>query len=83
MAGLSVVVLIVTGLYSAWAHVTVLPALAVPYGQALVVKTALVGVLLVFGATNLLWLTPAIRADRKAASYSAGQSPPRLSSVSS
>ena len=68
MAGLSVGALIVTGLYSAWAHVTVIPALVVPYGQVLVVKTALVGVLLVFGATNLLWLTPAIRANRKAAS---------------
>ncbi len=68
VAGLSVVALIVTGLYSAWAHVTVLPALVVTYGQVLVVKTALVAVLLVFGATNLLWLTPAIRADRKAAS---------------
>ena len=68
VAGLSVGALIVTGLYSAWAHVTVIPALVVPYGQVLVVKTALVGVLLVFGATNLLWLTPAIRANRKAAS---------------
>ncbi|MYD51603.1 MAG: c-type cytochrome [Dehalococcoidia bacterium] len=68
VAGLSVVALTVTGLYSAWAQVTVLPALVVPYGQALLIKTALVGVLLVFGATNLLWLIPAIRADRKAAS---------------
>ena len=68
VAGLSFAALIVTGLYSAWAHVTVLPALAVPYGQTLVIKTALVTILLVFGATNLLWLIPAIRADRKAAS---------------
>ena len=68
VAGLSVGALIVTGLYSAWAHVTVLPALGVPYGQVLVVKTALVGVLLVFGATNLLWLIPAIRANHRSAS---------------
>lgn len=68
VAGLSVAALTVTGLYSAWAHVTVLPALAVPYGQTLVIKTALVAILLVFGATNLLWLIPAIRADRTAAS---------------
>lgn len=68
VAGLSVVTLTVTGLYSAWAQVTVLPALTVPYGQTLIAKTALVCVLLVFGATNLLWLIPAIRADRKAAS---------------
>ena len=68
VAGLSVVALTVTGLYSAWAQVTVLPALVVPYGQTLVIKTALVAILLVFGATNLLWLTPAIRANRKAAS---------------
>ena len=68
VAGLSVAALIVTGLYSAWAHVTVPQALAVPYGQTLLIKTVLVGVLLVFGATNLLWLIPAIRADRTAAS---------------
>ena len=68
VAGLSVVALTVTGLYSAWAQVTVLPALVVPYGQTLVIKTALVAILLVFGATNLLWLTPAIRANRRAAS---------------
>ncbi len=68
VAGLSVVALTVTGLYSAWAQVTVLPALTVPYGQTLIAKTALVGVLLIFGATNLLWLTPAIRANRRAAS---------------
>ncbi len=68
VAGLSVAALVVTGLYSAWAHVTVLPALAVPYGQTLVIKNVLVGVLLVFGATNLLWLIPAIRSDRTAAS---------------
>ena len=68
VVGLSVVALIVTGLYSAWAQVTVLPALVVPYGLTLIAKTALVGVLLIFGATNLLWLTPAIRANRRAAS---------------
>ena len=68
VAGLSVVALTVTGLYSAWAQVTVLPALSVPYGQTLIAKTTLVGVLLIFGATNLLWLTPAIRANRRSAS---------------
>lgn len=68
VAGLSFGTLVVTGLYSAWAHVTILPAIVVPYGQALVVKTASVGVLLVLGATNLLWLTPAIRSNREAAS---------------
>ena len=68
VAGLSVGALAVTGLYSAWAHVTVIPALVVPYGQVLVLKTALVAVLLIFGATNLLWLTPAIRANHRAAS---------------
>ena len=68
VAGLSVIALTVTGLYSAWAQVTVLPALDCSiWTDALIAKTALVGVLLVFGATNLLWLIPAIRADRKAA----------------
>jgi len=68
VAGLSVGTLIITGLYSAWAQVTILPALVVPYGLTLLAKTALVGILLALGATNLLWLTPAIRRDQRVAS---------------
>ena len=60
--------LAVTGLYSAWAQVTILPALVVPYGLTLLAKTALIVVLLALGAANLLWLTPAIRQNRAAAS---------------
>ena len=42
MAGLSVATLVVTGLYGAWAQVTVLEALASPYGVTLRAKIALV-----------------------------------------
>lgn len=68
VAGLSVGTLVITGLYSAWAQVTIVPALVVPYGLTLLTKTALVGILLALGATNLLWLTPAIRKNERAAS---------------
>lgn len=68
VAGLSVGTLIITGLYSAWAQVTIVPALVVPYGLTLLAKTALVGMLILLGATNLLWLTPAIRQNERAAS---------------
>ena len=68
VAGLSFCTLVVTGSYSAWAQVTVLPALIVPYGLTLLAKVAFVAVLLALGAVNLLWLTPAIRQNRAAAS---------------
>ena len=42
VAALSVAVLIVTGIFGAWAQVTVAPALATPYGLTLVVKVVLV-----------------------------------------
>ena len=62
VAGISVVAIILTGLYSAWAQVVTVPALQVPYGRVLVFKVAVVvGLLLVAGA-NLIWVRPRLRA---------------------
>ena len=60
VAALSVAVLIVTGIFGAWAQVTVAPALATPYGLTLVVKVVLVALLLAVGALNLLWVRPGL-----------------------
>ncbi len=60
VAGLSVAVLVVTGVFNGWAQVTVPEALGTPYGRALVLKVVLVGILLVFGALNLLWVRPGL-----------------------
>jgi putative copper export protein len=49
---------IISGCYSAWAQVTVLPALRTPYGMTLLVKLALVLPLLGLGALHLLWVRP-------------------------
>lgn len=59
-AALSVGVLIITGLYSAWAMAgTVLAAYnQTAYGISLLVKLALVVPLLVLAAINLLWVRP-------------------------
>ena len=62
VAVLSVAVLVVTGFFNSWAQVTVLPALGTPYGFALLAKVVLVVALLIFGALNLVWVRPAIRA---------------------
>ncbi|HEX5503336.1 MAG TPA: copper resistance protein CopC, partial [Thermomicrobiales bacterium] len=59
VALISVGVLAVTGLYSAWLHVGSFGALLpTAYGLTLVVKVALVAVLLAAGAFNLLWVRP-------------------------
>ena len=60
VAALSVAVLMVTGIFGAWAQVTVAPALATPYGLTLVVKVVLVAFLLAVGALNLLWVRPGL-----------------------
>jgi copper transport protein len=49
---------LLTGAYTAWAQVLVLPALRTPYGVTLLVKLALVLPLLGLGALNLLWVRP-------------------------
>ena len=63
MAALSVATLIATGVFSAWAQVTVAPALATPYGLALVTKLALVVPLLALGGLNLVWVRPRLAHD--------------------
>lgn len=63
-AGLSVGVLIATGLYSSWLQVTARRALDTPYGTALIVKLGLVAVLLAFGAANRLWVRPRLKDAR-------------------
>ena len=60
-AVLSVVVLIITGVYSAWAQVTEFAALDTPYGTALIVKVAVIAVLLLVAAVNLIWVRPRLR----------------------
>jgi copper transport protein len=65
LAILSVATLIVTGLYSAWAQVTVLPALSTPYGVTLLINVGLIVPLLLLGAYNLLWLSPRLSTAEK------------------
>ena len=67
-AVLSVVVLIITGVYSAWAQVTV-TALDTPYGTALIVKVAVIAVLLLVAAVNLIWVRPRLRGSSTAARW--------------
>ena len=55
--------LIVTGVFNGWAQVTAPEAIDTPYGSALAVKTALVAVLLLFGAFNLWWVRPRLARD--------------------
>ena len=62
VAGISVVAIILTGLYSAWAQVVTVPALQVPYGRVLVVKVAVVAGLLLVAGANLIWVRPRLRA---------------------
>ena len=64
VATLSVGTLIVTGVFNGWAQVTAPEAIDTPYGSALAVKTALVAVLLLFGALNLWWVRPRLARDR-------------------
>ena len=67
VAGLSVAVLVLTGIYSAWAQVTVVQALATPYGWTLAVKIGLVALLLLAAAANLIWVRPRLRSNDRAA----------------
>ncbi len=69
-AGLSVGILIVTGLYSSYAQVTIWPALtATPYGVALLVKLGLILPLLALGALNLLWVRPRLAGQDQAGTW--------------
>ncbi|MBI4329784.1 MAG: copper resistance protein CopC [Chloroflexi bacterium] len=66
LATLSVGALFITGLYSSWAQVTIFPALATPYGTALLVKLGLIIPLLALGAVNLLGVRPRLARDGRA-----------------
>ena len=69
IAALSVAVIVVTGVFSGWAQVTVTEAINTPYGAALVVKVALVLPLLFLGGLNLVWVRPRLRRDLSAATW--------------
>jgi copper transport protein len=69
LASLCVSTVIISGGYSAWAQVTVLPVLRTPYGMTLLVKLALVLPLLGLGALNLLWIRPRLAGQDTAGSW--------------
>ena len=69
VAALSVIVLIITGVYSAWAQVTEFAALDTPYGTALIAKVAVIAVLLLVAAVNLIWVRPRLRGSNNAARW--------------
>ena len=68
-AALSVIVLVVTGTYSAWAQVTEFSALETPYGIVLRSKILLVVILLLVAAVNLIWVRPRLRGSGTAARW--------------
>lgn len=68
LAALSVGTLIITGLYSAYAQVTVWPALQTPYGLALIAKLVLIVPLLLLGAFNLLSVSKRLAGEERAGS---------------
>ena len=61
VAAMSVAVIVVTGVFSGWAQVTVTEALSTPYGATLIAKIALVLPLLFLGGLNLVWVRPRLR----------------------
>ncbi len=67
VAGLSVGLLIVTGLYGYWAQVAIPAALGTPYGLTLLAKVAMVAPLLLLGAANLIIVRPRLAGGPAAA----------------
>ena len=63
VASMSVAVVVATGVFSAWAQVTVSEALGTPYGITLIAKIALVLPLLFLGGLNLVWVRPRLLGD--------------------
>ncbi|MFW6174409.1 MAG: copper resistance protein CopC [Chloroflexota bacterium] len=55
-----------SGIYSAWAQVSVIPALAVPYGIVLLVKLALIIPLLVLAVVNHRWIRDRLATEERA-----------------
>lgn len=66
LAILSTGTLIITGIYSGWAQVTIFQAVATPYGWTLVAKLLLIVPLLILGALNLFWVKPRLARDDRA-----------------
>lgn len=66
LAGISVCVLIITGLYSALVQVGDIQSLITPYGLTLLAKVFLTIPLLLLGALNLLRVKPRLRSEEKA-----------------
>ena len=69
VASLSVSVIVVTGVFSGWAQITVVEALTTPYGITLIAKVSLVLPLLFLGGLNLVWVRPRLRRDAKSAGW--------------
>ena len=69
VAGMSVAILALTGIYSAWTQVTIPEALDTPYGNALIIKIGLVAALLLIAAANLMWIRPRLAGDSRAARW--------------
>ena len=69
VAGLSVGLIIVTGLYGYWAQVTIPAALKTPYGFALLAKVAIVAPLLLLGAANIIIIRPRLADSATAARW--------------
>ncbi len=63
VAAMSVAVIVVTGVFSGWAQVTVAEALGTAYGATLIAKVALVLPLLLLGGLNLVWVRPRLRRE--------------------
>ena len=66
VAAMSVAVIVVTGVFSGFAQVTVTEALGTPYGITLIAKVALVLPLLFLGGLNLIWVRPRLRTNANA-----------------
>jgi hypothetical protein len=69
IAILSVGTLVITGLYSGWVQVTIVEAVATPYGMTLLVKLGLVGLLVFLGALNMLWVRPRLSREEGASRW--------------
>ena len=69
VAGLSVAVVVLTGVFNSWAQVTVVEAIQAPYGRALTVKIVSFVALLLVAAANLVWVRPRLRGDSRASQW--------------
>ena len=67
VAAMSVAVLALTGIYSAWTQVGIPAALDTPYGRTLIVKIGLICALLAIAAVNLIWVRPRLSGSDRAA----------------